>query len=405
MHLTEIMRSLSERAIDWSGVSAVVPLLSTLAGKVLYTKCAKNKYTYDARDVLDVLLQCMYVTLVLPVYFESSTPGRILICAVLHPMIYAGVDAHSRGVLLSLHGDCEYILRATTRNAHVKFFMSFARRIMMLSAGDARSTLLLILICAVEDLILRSCTVFIDKTLRRARGLNAEDPELKGSQHAVWVSDTSTTCISELVGIISAPMFSIMLQPHALALNLGYSPYESISSMTLFIHLLLQLFAELSVDNISSWIKTENGIDVFEFYSRISSGATLAAHTSFTLAAWMIVLYAFVRHPTFATCDSYSVCNCVYNSNTFGAWYAASCNRTNGTMHWENSTTYIEDKLFEGVDSNSAFVTLATAIGIIAVISLSVLMARSKKRSKVAAVLLQRTKTINKDFLAKRSKV
>ena len=119
------------------------------------------------------------------------------------------------------------------------------------------------------------------------------------------------------------------------------------------------------------------------------------------------------------TCDSTFVCDCVEQPQ-FADWYALDCafasnssafNTTAAKNASSPSIVTLESDMFENVSALSILVAIVTGAAMLALIALSVLFARYRKRSKIVVQLeggmeavknkLEASKAFSKEFFAR----
>ena len=125
------------------------------------------------------------------------------------------------------------------RHAEIRGFMAFTRRVCLLTFTDDDTALLIILGFALEDLLARCSIVGIDRSIirfMRSRGVSIHVQ--RDVDKSVWKSDANLTNLAELFSIIAAFIFHLILQPQAMAFNLGYPASGSLAAIPLFVKLL-----------------------------------------------------------------------------------------------------------------------------------------------------------------------
>ena len=194
----------------------------------------------------------------------------------------------------------------------------------------------------------------------------------------------------------------IILKPQIVALDIGYSIAEDISTSILFANLLLQLFAEAVVTIISGWWNKQRGVPVMTFFSMISSNTMILFLAFYGVGNILLVLYGLVRHATIFACASPNNCDCLH-VESIKTFYEIPCAGVASIP--QNITTYRDDGLFQGVDTSILGISLLTGIGMFAVVGLSVLIARNRRQTKVLADLEHKAEAMKNDFSEKMQKL
>ena len=208
--------------------------------------------------------------------------------------------------------------------------------------------------------------------------------------------ESNIQTITDIFASLTAMLIHALLLPQALAFNIGYSTSLESSSAVLFVQLLLQLCAEVGIDIVSSRIKTNNGVPVERYLYALHSLKQVYAIGMYATSATCLVLYAFVRHPVLAMCSESNPCLCLNKANLY-EWYGDACSDIHQTSFFANETV-IDDGLFKGIDTANLTVSLATGIGMMAIIALSVLLARNRRKAKVIVWLERKQSIMRKAF-------
>ena len=196
----------------------------------------------------------------------------------------------------------------------------------------------------------------------------------------------------------------ILMEPHKLALAIGYEPDVPISVTVVFVQLILELGLEMTVDVTAMWAESEHGIPMTEYFVHARSPFVGMVHFGAALAAmgWCCIV-AFIRVPTVFSCASDDVCECLH-LDQFGPWYGDVCESAAlGKNHTKNytlvSTNVSESNVLDEVDVFSIMSAILTAVAMVALIWLSVLFARYRSKNQILAAAVEEKE------LAKQSKL
>ena len=237
----------------------------------------------------------------------------------------------------------------------------------------------------------RGFLVEIDARIRSLRGklpLKGDDLRL---QRLVWMCDTNQSVIAELVAIIASSVVQILMQRHKLAFAIGYEPAAELDIPTVFVQMMVELLLEMVVDSTVMWAEGEHGIPVTRYFEHVRSLCVAGYHVAASIAALSWVMFSFIRLPTVATCDSDNVCECL-DKPQFEAWFAGECNQTA-----TNQTSQAQDTedVFKNVDGFTVIIAIVTGIAMSALIWLSVMFARYRRRNHVIVVLTHELASVN----------
>ena len=230
----------------------------------------------------------------------------------------------------------------------------------------------------------RGFLVEIDMQLRRLRGklpLKGDDLRL---QRLVWMCDANQSVIAELVAIIGSSLVQVLMKRHALAFAIGYKPDEALDVPTVFVQMMVELLLEMVVDSTVMWAEGEHGIPVTRYFEHVRSLSVAGFHAAFSILAVAWVLFSFIRFPTVATCESENVCECL-DKPLFDEWFAQECNLTATNQTAAKKTD--DTDLFKNVDGVAVLIAIVTGIAMAALIWLSVMFSRYRKRNQVVVML------------------
>ncbi len=357
--------------IYWTGLGVLATALCAFASK--YRLGAKKRDLLD--ECITIVFLILYTIIILPTFSASSSQTRLVIVAVVHPILSFGINTYFRLRDATGHPAPPHIILGTfMRHVNIQSYLAFARRMMLLNVGDARTTIIAIAVCIVEDIIVRCFDVDSDAAIAKALRLVPSAHMLR----AVWMSDACLQSVCEFVALLVAPILCIGVQSQYLALNLGYDMNllgRRPSNVSLFINLLLQLCAEAGLCIAAAWTKGKRGISVIVGPSKIRSYNTLIAAIMGIISSEFLVIYGFVRRANFVLCNSSRPCACLDTAHIREA-YLNVCD----DYDFPKNITTFEDP-FEGVDPTVLMVSLLAGAGMLAVVALSVYIARNRRNS------------------------
>jgi len=197
--------------------------------------------------------------------------------------------------------------------------------------------------------------------------------------------DVNQSVIAELIAIIGSSLVQVLMQRHALAFAIGYKPDEVLDIPTVFVQMMVELLLEMVVDSTVMWAEGEHGIPVTRYFEHVRSIRVAGFHAAGSICAVCWVLVSFVRFPTVATCDSENVCECL-DKPQFEAWFAQECNLT-ATNQTTAAMMTDDTDLFKNVDGATVLIAIVTGVAMTALIWLSVMFSRYRKRNQVVAML------------------
>ncbi len=377
--VVEVANFNSELDIYWSGVALFAVMVGNAGVKIII------QYTWN--DALcqtccaqETLIMLVYALFILPNYFSScNVTTKILLCTILHPVVIClhGAGSRNRKIkTIPVHQNASsYSASCTGFN----FFMHLSHRLMLLHVGSHQTTIVTIVVASIGSALNKTLGPildrFVDQCTYRKNGTESTDADKK----FVYICDANEGAIAEQIGIIASTIMYVMSQPQALAINFGYSPSGSITMVALFVQLLLQLCAFLFANGFVDWVLYEQHIDMHEYIPRIHSHKLLLLWLVRASSSAMIIAYAFARHPSFAYCSSRRVCKCLHLTS-LDEYYGSSCT---GEVLAFNGTLYVDDGLFEGIETSFLVSCILTVFALSTVIAASVVLARSRRRTKV----------------------
>ena len=231
----------------------------------------------------------------------------------------------------------------------------------------------------------RGFLVEIDTQIRHLRGkppLEGDDLKL---QRLVWMCDANQSVIAELVAIIGSSLVQILMQRHKLAFAIGYEPGVALDIPTVFVQMMVELLLEMVVDSTVMWAEGEHGIPITRFFEHVRSLHVAGTHVAASILAVLWVTFSFVRFPTIATCDHDDVCKCL-DKPQFDEWFAGECNQTAVSNQTGQAQATTED-MFKNVDGFTIVIAIVTGIAMAALIWLSVMFSRYRRRNQVVVLL------------------
>ena len=108
----------------------------------------------------------------------------------------------------------------------------------------------------------------------------------------------------------------MLLEPHALVVDLGYIPGQVISGGLVFTQVMLELLLETMVDTAALWAESEHGIPCGEYFDYTKSLFVVVLHFGVIAGSLMCCVYSFVRYPSVITGDSNFICGASTATNT-----------------------------------------------------------------------------------------
>ena len=196
--------------------------------------------------------------------------------------------------------------------------------------------------------------------------------------------DTNQSVIAELIAIVGSSLVQVLMKRHSLVFAIGYEPDVALDIPTVFVQMMVELLLEMIVDSSVMWAEGEHGIPVTRYFEHLRSLHVAGCHAAATVIAVTWVSFSFIRFPTAATCDNRNVCECL-DKPQFEAWFAGECNltATNQTLAPEEAT----NDMFQKVDGFIVLVAIVTCIALTALICLSVMFSRYRKRGQIVVML------------------
>ena len=379
--------------VYWSGVGVIAFISYSIADWLAYRRYRvrarqrgrikrRKKLSGKIRYALAALIYVLYILVIMPMYSGSGSSMRLFIIAIVHPILVHGYFTYARLCDMLAAPSTRHIIMMSAKHTTVLELLATGRRMMLvILTADPKSARLAILVSLVEDLFTRCFLIDVDRFILRM--LNVEDiksDKFVEIQRSVWMAHENMASVSELVAIISAPIFCIVLQKQSLAFDLGYHASDAgISTPTLFTNLFVQLCGEIFVGYVATWVKSGRGIQVAQYlYRGFSFKAILEGICSGAMSS-LLALYGFVRHANFLFCASSHPCDCLHLSY-ISERYSTPCALDSSLV---NITTIEADGLLEGVDISIISTSLLTSLGMLSVVGLSVLIAKSRRQSKI----------------------
>ena len=325
----------------------------------------------------------------------------MIICLIVHPLAVECNEVLNRisQVYLVKDKDVDIAKRKVLAEAQLsifsKFFLSYCRRFMLLNLGDASSTMITIAFTSMEEAVMRAFLVEIDNWVRKRMG----KPPLKGRslelQRLVWSIDINQSSIAEFVAIIVSTFSYVLLEQHALTLNLGYMHGQTLLGGYVFVQLLLELILETVVDSAALFAESEHQIPVNAYFSTTNSIFIWAMHVFALLITLTLCISAFVRYPNRITCDSNFICDCI-DQPAYLEWYNDTCASLpeNVTMNLQKNASYAHlvvanatslndmerSDVFSDLDIDAVVKAVIAFIGFVSFVYLLVAFARYRKK-------------------------
>ena len=263
---------------------------------------------------------------------------------------------------------------------------------MLLNIGDVSSTMITIVFTSMEEAVMRAFLVEIDTYIRKIMG----KPKLHGRtlelQRFVWSIDINQSSIAEFVAIIVSSFAYVLLEPHALAINLGYKHGEALLGGLAFVQLMLELLLEGFVDTAALWAESEHGIPIGAYFQYSDSIYTWIFHQSWCdFCTLFLSLYAFARFPTILSCSSDFICDCI-DQPVYFEWFNDTCaslpanitfaaqNTSASIIADSNSSSYLEPStILDAIDISAILTTIVAFIGVASLIYFAIFFFRHKK--------------------------
>ena len=158
------------------------------------------------------------------------------------------------------------------------------------------------------------------------------------------------------------------------------------------------------------WAEEEHGIPTKDYFLTTESIKIWLLHICGTVLLLIPAFIGFLRYPTVFTCSSNFICDCI-DQPQYTKWYSEICNATENatsTIPISNATTavnltaYLEtNSAFDAVDTASILLSVASFIGIGAVLFLSAAIARYRKKGKAAERLQSKMRMVRQKFSVK----
>ena len=257
----------------------------------------------------------------------------MVVCLVVHPLL---VEVNEVICRLSVMGNLNISSSRDMRKVKsrllseyrtaffAKAFFAFSRRFMLLNIGDASLTIIAIVFTSIEEALSRAFIVEIDTAMRKLTGKPQPFGTMLDVQRFMWSADVAMSSIVEYVAIIGSSFAYILMEPHALAINLGYQFGEKVAGGVIFVQLMLELLLECLVDIAALWAEAEHGISIDAYFFHVDSILEVPYHLFTCLVGLVACLLAFGRYPTAFTCSSNFICDCI-DQPAYAEWYNATC--------------------------------------------------------------------------------
>ena len=136
---------------------------------------------------------------------------------------------------------------------------------MFLNVGSVQATIIVIAASAFEKTITRAFVKEFDEYAMQIFGVAKPTEQQLKIRQLIYMYDASATSLVEVTCIFSSTFIFLVLQPHALAFDLGYAMDGSITSPIIFVQLLLELSSESIIAALACRHKTNIGIPVLDF--------------------------------------------------------------------------------------------------------------------------------------------
>ena len=198
--------------------------------------------------------------------------------------------------------------------------------------------------------------------------------------------DANQSVIAELIAIIGSSLVQVLMQHHKLAFAIGYTPDVELDIPTVFVQMMVELLLEMIVDSTVMWAEGEHGIPITRYFEHVRSLHVAGNHMAASIMAVTWVIFSFIRFPTIATCASSNACECL-DKPQFEAWFANECNQTAANQTSQDAQAKASEDMFKNVDGFTIIIAIVTGIAMAALIWLSVMFSRYRKRNKVVGAL------------------
>jgi len=132
----------------------------------------------------------------------------------------------------------------------------------------------------------------------------------------VWAASIFHSMLAETSAIFIPTFMFIIYADHRMVFDLGYEDsFTPVNNSVLMLQMMLELFAELSVDSICTYVELKNDIDVLGAIGKIDHPVFLVGWAGVMLLSSAFALNAFKTVPNFVFCSSTDPCSC--NPNAF----------------------------------------------------------------------------------------
>ena len=321
---------------------------------------------------INVAIILMYLVYLLPVYFGTSTSTRMIICLIVHPAVTEFKNlvqrlGSVRSSTMRNAKDVEYakdrLLNELKFSFVGKLFFSLCRRLMLLNLGGTSLTMFAIIFTSIQEALMRAFIVEIDAAIIKWMGAPAYTDHSLELQRIVWANDINLLSIAEIFSIFVATFSYVLLEPHSLAINIGYTYGEPPLVGLAFVQLFLELALEIFVDTSALWAESEHGIPLNAYFERTNSIFVWIFHQSVCIFSFSLCAYCFARYPSVLSCNSNFVCECM-NNNVLYEWYNDTC-----SWYLQNTTLSlpkggkIERDAFSSLDAKSILIAICGFVG------------------------------------------
>ena len=177
--------------------------------------------------------------------------------------------------------------------------------------GDNDTTILLVIICGLQEILIRSTMEWKEVNMRKLLGLKPLKEAELVTKRRFYSYIVTARSILEIVAIIVSPAMFIFFFPNRFAVDFGYSGVNLLNYDSIYVSTIIQVLIELLVIFICSMIEVKQNIPMSDFFYHYRSVYILICHYAGFMWASVFMIFIFKTVPSFFFCmDIQNPCSC-----------------------------------------------------------------------------------------------
>jgi len=305
-----------------TGIEVVDTAIVSEGTIALVEQRAKNRTKMVVALFMNIMIMVGYPFTVITLFRSVDVVGRMAIVLFLHPLIMEFLmHGYRASVGKARNGLGDEINVEPVRDLVGIFifesYLVLCRRIMLCNLGSFQATTIAIIITGIEETLFRTTIERRDIWYHEIYLTNPPyTPDELRKKKDVWAAAIFYSMIAETSAIFISTLMFILYADSRMIFDLGYDDsFTPVDSSVLILQTILELFSELAVDSICTYVELKNDINVLGAINKIHSSMLILGWSGATLFSSFYALNAFKTVPNFVYCSSRDPCDC--NAHAF----------------------------------------------------------------------------------------